>query len=119
MDTVVNFLVEHLDSTMYANCEPVLLKRTLGELVLKNVDLLCEFYTEFDSDTLRIPLSVLAVSYHSFRQGEEVGDTLHNVVNCLKKNKYIWSFIPEVSLVKIILVMPAIIASSERAFRAL
>ena len=68
-----------------------------------------EFYTEFDSDTLRIQLPILAESYHSFRQGEGVGDTLDNIVDNLKKNKYIWSLIPEVmSWVKIILVMPAL-----------
>ena len=47
----------------------------------------CEFYTEFDYDTLRIQLSILAVSYHSFRQGEGVADTMHNVVDFLKKKK--------------------------------
>ena len=35
---------------MYANCEQVLLKGTLGELVPQNVDQHCEFNTEFDSD---------------------------------------------------------------------
>ena len=55
---------------MYANCEQVLLKGTLGELVSQNVDQLYEVYTEFDSDTLRIQLSVLAESYYSCRQGE-------------------------------------------------
>ena len=81
----------------------------------QNVDQLCEFYTEFDSDTLRIELSILAESYHSFRQGE--GDTLHNVFNFLKK---IWSPHQEVmSLVNIILVMPATNGSAECAFSAL
>ena len=60
----------------------VLLQGTLGELVSQNVDQLCDFYTEFDSDTLGIQLSILAVSYHSFRQGEG-DDTLHNVVDFL------------------------------------
>ena len=49
---------------MHANCEQVLLNGTLGELISQNVNQLCEFYTEFDSDTLRIQLSVLAESYH-------------------------------------------------------
>ena len=63
---------------------------------------------------------ILAESYHSFRQGEGVADTLHNVVDFLKKNKKIWSLIPEVmSLAKIILVMPATNASSECTFSAL
>ena len=55
VDTVANYIVEHFnqkDYTVYANCEQVLLKGTLGELVSQNVDQLCEFYTEFDSDTL-------------------------------------------------------------------
>ena len=55
VDTVTNCIVECLnqkDYTMYANCEQVLLKATLGELVSQNVDQLCEFYTEFDSDNL-------------------------------------------------------------------
>ena len=30
----------------------VLLKGTLGEFVSQNVDQLCKFYSEFDSDTL-------------------------------------------------------------------
>ena len=38
---------------MNTNCEQVLLKGTLGELVSQNIDLLWEFYTEFDSDTLQ------------------------------------------------------------------
>ena len=60
-----SFLVEyfnHKNYTMYANCEQVLLKGTLGELVSQNVDQRCEFYTKFDSDTLRIQLSILAES---------------------------------------------------------
>ena len=62
----------------------------------------------------------MAESSHSFRQGEGVGDTLHNVVDFLKMNKKICSLTPEVmSLVKIILVMPATTASSEYAFSAL
>ena len=74
-----------------------------------------EFYAEFDSNNLRIQLSILAESYYSFRQGE-VGDTFHNVDDFLKMNKKIWSLIPEVmSVVKIILVMPATNASSECA----
>ena len=49
-----------------------------------------------------------------------MGDILHNVVEFLKKEQKIWSLIPEVmSLVKIILVMPATNASSEHAFSAL
>ena len=51
VDTVVERLNQK-DYTMYANCEQVLLKATLGELVSQNVDQLCEFYTEFDSDNL-------------------------------------------------------------------
>ena len=53
VDTVANCIVEYFhqkDYTMYANCEQVLLKGTLGELVSQNVDQLCEFYTEFDSE---------------------------------------------------------------------
>ena len=74
----------------------------------------CDFYTEFNSDTLRIQLSILVEFYHSFSLGEA---TLHNIVDFLKK---IRSLIPEVtSLVKIILVMPATNACSERALSAL
>ena len=62
-------------------CEQVLLKGTLGGLSSQNVDQPCKFYTEFGSDTLRIQLSILAESYHSFRQGEGVGDTLHNLIS--------------------------------------
>ena len=75
---------------MYADYEQVLRKGNLGELVLQNSDQ-CEFYTEFDSDSLRIQLSILAEFYHSFRQGGG-GYTLHNVVDFLnKKRKKIWS----------------------------
>ena len=53
------------------------------------------------------------------RQGEG-GDTLHNIIDFLKKNKKIWSLIPEaMSLVKIILVIPVINVSSECTFSAL
>ena len=77
------------------------------ELISQNINKLCVFYTEFDSDTLQIQLFILAESYNSFRQGEG-GDAFHYVVDFLKKNKKIWSLIPEVmSLVKIILVMSA------------
>ena len=77
-------------------------------------DQLCEFYTEFDSDKLWIQLSTLAESYHSFRQGDGVGDTLHNIIDFLKKNKKVWSLIPEVmTLVKLTQVMPVTNASSE------
>ena len=40
-DPVANYIVEHFnqkDYTMYANCEQVLLKGTLGELVSQNED---------------------------------------------------------------------------------
>ena len=102
MDTVANCIVEHFnqkDYTMYTNCEQVLLKGTLGELFSQNVDQLCYFYIEFDSDTIRIQLSILAESYHSFRRGEGIGDTLYNVVDFFKKNKKIWSLIPDMFLV--------------------
>ena len=90
MDTVANCIVEHInqkDYTMYANCEQVLVKGTLGNLLSQNVDKLIEFYIEFDSDSLQIQPCILAESYHSFRQSEGEGDTLHNVVNFLKKTK--------------------------------
>ena len=37
---------------MYANFEQVLLKGILGKLVPQNIDQLCEFNTELDSDTI-------------------------------------------------------------------
>ena len=74
---------------MYANCEQVHLKGTLGKLVSQNVDQLSDFYTEFDSDMLQIQLSILAESYHSFRQGEG-GDALHNAIDLVKRNEKIW-----------------------------
>ena len=37
---------------MYAYCEQVFLNGILEQLVSQNVDQLCEFNTEFDSDTL-------------------------------------------------------------------
>ena len=123
VDTLANFIVEHFnqkDYTKYANCEQVLLKGTKGELVSQNVDQLCEFYTEFDSDTLRNPLSRFAESYHSSRQGEGVADTLHNVVDFLKKEQK--DLVPHARghvLVKIVVVMPATNASSKYTFYAL
>ena len=65
VDTVANCIVEHFnqeDYTMHTNCEQVLLKGTLGELVSQYVDQLCEFYTDFDSDTLQSQLFILAES---------------------------------------------------------
>ena len=103
---------------MFAKCEQVLVKGALGTLVPQNVDQLCEFYTEFEPHILRIQLSLMADSYHSFTQGEGV-DTLHNVVDFLKKNKKIWSLIPVVMSFKIVPVMLATNASSEHAFSAL
>ena len=70
MDTIANCIVEYFNQTaytMYANCEQVLLKGTLGKLVSQYVDQQCDFYTEFDTDTLRIQLSTLAESSNSFR----------------------------------------------------
>ena len=122
VDTVASCIEERFnqkDYTMYANCEQVLVKGALGKLVSYNVDQLCEFYTEFDPDNLRIQLSIMAECYKSYTQGEGA-DTLPDVIDFLKKNNTIWSLIPEVmSLVKIVLVMPATNASSERAFSAL
>ena len=94
VDTVANCTLEHFpqkDYTMYANYEQVHLKETLGEFVSQNVNHLCEFYTEFDSDTLQIQISILAESNHSFRQSEG-GYTLHIgidffVVDFLKRAK--------------------------------
>ena len=87
---VANCIVECFYQKNYAvvaNCEHFFLKGTLGELVSQNVDQLYEFYTEFDSDTLAIQQSILAESYYSFSQGKGMGDTLHNVVDFLTKNK--------------------------------
>ena len=64
------------------------MKGTLEELVSQNINQLWKFYTELDSNTLRIKLFILAESYHLFRQGV-VDDTLHNVNDFLKKNKKI------------------------------
>ena len=69
---------------MYANCEQVPLE-FLGNLSHK-ISTNCVSSTEFDSDNLKIQLSILVESYHSFRQGEG-GDTVHNVIDFLKKNK--------------------------------
>ena len=88
MDDVANCIVycfNQKDYTMYADYEQVLLKGNLGELVLQNSDQ-CEFYSEFDSDSLRIQLSILAEFYHIFRQGGG-GYTLHNVVDFLNKKR--------------------------------
>ena len=55
VDTVANCIVEHFNQKnhiMYANCDQVHLKRTLGEFVSQNVDQLCQFHTEFNSNTL-------------------------------------------------------------------
>ena len=55
-----------------------------------------------------------------FQARWRLDDTLHNVADFLKRNKRIWSLIPEdLSLVKMILVMPATNVSPERAFSAL
>ncbi len=93
MDTVANCIVEcfnQKDYTMYADYEQVLLKGNLGNLSYKFWPV-CEFYTEFDSDSLRIQLSILAEFYHSFRQGGG-RYTLHNAVDFLKKKRIkIWS----------------------------
>ena len=62
----------------------------------------------------------MAESYNSFSEGDALCDTLQNVIDFFKKNKKIWSLLSEVkSLDKIILIMPATNASSERAFGAL
>ena len=101
---------------MYENCEQVLLKATLGNLSHK-------MSTNCVSSTQSLTLKPNEFCYlhwqspNSFRQGEGVADTLHKVVDFLKK---IWSLIPEVmSLVKIILVKPATNASSVHAFSLL
>ena len=78
----------------------------------------CVNSTEIEHDILWIQLSNIAESYHSFTQGEGV-DTLHNVIDFLKKKNTIWSLIPVMSLVKIVLFMPATNASSECTFSAL
>ena len=78
---------------MYENCEQDFLKGTLGELVSQNVDQLYELYTEFDSDTLRIQLSILAESYHSFRQGEGCDTFIMSLISS-KRTKKIWFLIP-------------------------
>ena len=104
---------------MFANCEQVLLKGTLGELA-SQISTIYVSCTQSLTLTLQIQLSILAKSYNSFRQVEGLDDTLHDVVDFLKKNKKIWSLITEaMSLVKIILVMPATNASSECTFSAL
>ena len=99
---------------MYANCEQVHLKGTLGRLVPQYVNQLSEFYT--DLTVIPYKFNFLA-SYHSFRQGEGVGDILHNVIDFLKKEQKIWSHKPEVLfMVKIILFMSATSASSKCTF---
>ena len=68
MDT--NCIIElfnQKDYTMYANCEQVLVKGALVELAVQNVNQLCEFYTEFDPDTLRIQLSIMVLSQFQSR----------------------------------------------------
>ena len=89
VDTVANCIVEcfnQKDYTMYANCLQVI-QKGIWELVSQNVNQLCEFNTEFDSDTIRIQLSVLAESYHSFRQGEGVADTCTMSLISIKRTK--------------------------------
>ena len=79
MDPVANCIVEcfnQKDYSMYANCEQVLLKATLGELVSQNVNS-CVSSTQSLSLIPYEFSSLLAESYHSFRQGEGVAGTLH------------------------------------------
>ena len=83
MDTVANCIEERFnqkDYIVYANCAHILLKGTSGNLSHK-MSTNHVSSTELDSDTLRIQLSILAESYHSFRKDEGVGDTLHNVID--------------------------------------
>ena len=123
VNTVANCIVEHFnqkDCTMYATCEQVLLKGTWGNLSHK-------MSTNCVSSTRSLTLIPYKFSYLYWQSPITVsdnvkgmGDTVHNVIDFLKKNKKIWPLIPEVmSLAKIILVIQATNGSSECAFSAL
>ena len=101
--------------------EEVFVKGTMWKLTSQNLDRLCEFYSEFDPTTLPIQSSIAARSYRSLTLEEQTDTrTLLDVIHFLKENKSIWSLIPEdMSLAKILLIMPATNATSEHAFSAL
>ena len=88
VDTIANCIVERFnqkDYTMYANYEQVLLKGTLGNLYHKMSNNSVSSWS-----LILIPYEfsyLFAESYHSFRQGEGVGDTFYNIADFLKTNK--------------------------------
>ena len=87
-------------------CEQVLLEGTLGGLISRNVDQPYKFSYLWQSPItvsgkvearlihciISLISSILAKSYQSFRQGEGVADTLHNVVDFLCIGRIYHSF---------------------------
>ena len=117
VDTAANCIVEcfiQKDYTMYANCEQVLLKGTLGNLSHKM------------STNCVSSMQSLTLIHYKFSYLYWQSPITEGIIYCImslissKKKKKIWSLIPDRGhvLVKIILVTSAANASSECSFRA-
>ena len=107
---------------VYQNLEALVLKVCRGEKYNKHLDFVCKFYGEdFDKDLLKTQLPLLYALVTKEDQCKDSDLTIHNVVKVLAN----LSIGQQVALsqifilMKLLLVMPATNATSQRSFSAL
>ena len=125
LDLATTSITERFDQPgykVYQNLEALVLKVCRGEKYDEHLDFVCEFYGEdFDKDLLKIQLPLLHALVTEEDQCKDSDLTIHNIVKVLAN----LSIGQQVALsqifilMKLLLVMPATNATSERSFSAL
>ena len=125
LDLATTSITERFDQPgykVYQNLETLVLKVCRGEKYDEHLDFVCEFYGEdFDKDLLKVQLSLFHTLVTEGDQCKDSDLTIHNIVRVLAN----LSIGQQVALsqifilMKLLLVMPATNATSERSFSAL
>ena len=117
-DTVVITIKDRFqqkDYEMYSMCEQLLLKGCRGDSIEEEIEDVCDFY-KLNLHQLRAQLRIFSTNF----VGKSCADTLtlsETVAITKSKSKYEKELVDQVvGLMKLILVMPATNAGSERAF---
>ena len=125
LDLATTSITERFDQPgykVYQNLEALVLKVCGGEKYDEHLDFVCEFYGEdFDKDLLKVQLSLFHTLVTEGDQCKDSDLTIHNIVRVLAN----LSIGQQVALsqifilMKLLLVMPATNATSERSFSTL
>ena len=121
VDLITSSIKGHFDQEdfkIYVACEQLIINSLNDNDTEEDYKKVTDFYdSDFDGEKLKLHLRILSESF----RGKEIDTNIRNVVSHLKSmsNAQLEIISEVVTLVKIILVMPATNATSKRSFSAL